>query len=45
MLNGYFLLIAIMIDVQMRLVLTYWSVLMLILFLAISIILKRIFKF
>ncbi len=45
MLNGYFLLIAIMIDVQMRLVLTYWSVLMLILFLAASIILKRIFKF
>ena len=32
MLNGYFILLAIMINVQMRFILTYWSVLMVILF-------------
>ncbi|SFV53136.1 hypothetical protein MNB_SUP05-5-838 [hydrothermal vent metagenome] len=42
MLNGYFLLVAIMINVQMRFILTYWSVLMVILFLTIYLILNKI---
>lgn len=44
MLNGYFLLIAIIAIVEMRFILTYWSVLMVIFFLVIHLLLKQFRK-